>query len=132
MSRAHKLDLAYSIVEYARMHVSPKFLEEVNSEGVVVENRMDPARVFTCPLSLHRKLDVVCVCQKPNQFGSFLIDWVHPSEFKHNGGWRDFRNGEVDEITFKAYNEVGGYSHQRLSRRERQGPYGSDGTCRRH
>jgi len=119
LSRAHPLDLAYAIVEYARMRVSPKILGDVNFEGVVVENRMDPGRVFTCPLSLHRKLDVVCVCLKPNQLDSFSIDWVHPSGFKHNGGWRDFRNGEADEIALKAYNEVGGYPLHRLGRTRR-------------
>jgi hypothetical protein len=119
LNRAHPLDLAYAIVEYVRMKVSPKILGDVNAEGVVVENRMDPGRVFTCPLSLHRNLDVVCVCLKPNQLDSFSLEWVHPSAFKHNGGWRDFRKGEADQIALKAYNEVGGYPLQRFGRRRR-------------
>jgi hypothetical protein len=119
LGKAHPLDLAYAIVEYVRVKVSPRILGNANAEGVVVENRMDPGRVFTCPLSLHRHLDVVCVCLKPNQLDSFSLEWVCPSAFKHDGGWRSFRKGEADQIALKAYDAVGGYPIHRLDRRRR-------------
>ncbi|RLE74771.1 MAG: hypothetical protein DRJ44_06970, partial [Thermoprotei archaeon] len=61
-SKVPPLDLTYSIVEYVTIKVQ-KSLNEINaSEGtsIKVENLMDPQRVFTAPLSLHRFLNVVC------------------------------------------------------------------------
>jgi hypothetical protein len=119
LSKAHPLDLAYATVEYVKTKVTQKILGDPGTEGVAIENRMDPGRVFTCPLSLHRHLDAVCICLKPNQLDNFSLEWIHPSTFRHNGEWRNFKKGEADQIGLKAYNAVGGYPNQRLSRRRR-------------
>ncbi|MCS7113983.1 MAG: hypothetical protein RMJ15_06920 [Nitrososphaerota archaeon] len=115
LSRAHPLDFAYAIVEYVNLKLSPKIVE--NFTGVRVENRMDAGRVFTCPLSLHRTLDVVCVCMKPNELDAFSPEWIQPLDFKHNVDWREFKKGEADELALKAYSMVGGYSIRRNKRR---------------
>lgn len=117
LSKAHPLDLAYAIVEYVNLHVLPRCYEGLNSGGVRVENRMDAGRVFTCPLSLHRELDVVCICMKPNELDHFSPEWIEPSNFRHNHAWRNFKKGETDALATKAYETVGGYPS--LSRRRK-------------
>ncbi|MEM2806510.1 MAG: hypothetical protein QXK86_06660 [Candidatus Bathyarchaeia archaeon] len=107
LSKAHPLDFAYAIVEYVNMKLSSKIAEKF--AGIHVENRMDAGRVFTCPLSLHRVLDVVCVCIKPNELDRFSPEWIQPSNFRHNTDWREFIKGEADELALKAYSMVGGY-----------------------
>lgn len=109
LGKAHPLDFAYAIVEHVNTKALPKIIENLKAEGVQVENRMDTGRVFTCPLSLHRQLDVVCICLKPNELDDFSPEWIQPSKFKHNPAWRDFKKGEADALAIKAYETVGGY-----------------------
>jgi len=117
LSRAHPLDLAYATVEYVNINVLPKIYGNINAETVRVENRMDAGRVFTCPLSLHRELDAVCICLKPNDLENFSPEWIKPSNFKHNLAWRNFQKGEADALALKAHEIVGGYPS--VSRRKR-------------
>jgi hypothetical protein len=63
-----------------------------NVDGVVVENKVDPARVFTAPLSLHRERDMVCVCIDPDKLYDFTPDDALPGRFKHFTGWSMLRN----------------------------------------
>jgi hypothetical protein len=107
--KAHPLDFAYAIVEYVNTKALPKLIESLNAKSIQVENRMDAGRVFTCPLSLHRQLNVVCICLKPNELDKFSPEWIQPSKFKHNPAWRDFKKGEADTLAMKAYETVGGY-----------------------
>ncbi|MEM1552793.1 MAG: hypothetical protein QXO49_05935 [Candidatus Bathyarchaeia archaeon] len=109
LNKAHPLDFAYAIVEYINTKAMPKIIESLRVENVKVENRMDAGRVFTCPLSLHRQLDVVCVCLKPDEVDSFSPEWIQPSSFRHNLEWRNFQKGEADTLALKAYEAVGGY-----------------------
>lgn len=120
LSKAHPLDLAYAIVEYVNINVLPKIYESLHAEGVRVENRMDAGRVFTCPLSLHRELDVVCICMKPDELDNFSPEWIQPNRFKHNPRWREFAKGEADKLALKAYETVGGYSAQSAGRRRKR------------
>ncbi|MBS7636392.1 hypothetical protein KEJ37_03465 [Candidatus Bathyarchaeota archaeon] len=117
-SKAHPLDFAYAIVEYINAKALPKITESLKA-GVKVENRMDAGRVFTCPLSLHRQLDVVCVCLKPDEADSFSPEWIQPSSFRHNTAWRDFKEGEADTLALKAYETVGGYPMLTMGKRRR-------------
>ncbi|MEM2104468.1 MAG: hypothetical protein QW717_06225 [Candidatus Bathyarchaeia archaeon] len=110
LSKAHPLDLAYALVEYVNINVLREIDEKLNVKGLNVENRMDVGRVFTCPLSLHRNLDVICICLKPNEIDSFSLEWIQPESFRHNTHWRDFVSGEADKLALKAYETVGGYS----------------------
>ncbi|MEM1566615.1 MAG: hypothetical protein QW510_06010 [Candidatus Bathyarchaeia archaeon] len=122
LSKAHPLDLAYAIVEYANLHVLPEISGNLHVEGVTVENRMDAGRVFTCPLSLHRELETVCICLKPKDVDDFSPEWIKPQNFRHNPAWRSFRKGEADDLAIKAYETVGGYpspSRRRKPKSER-------------
>ncbi len=103
------LDLAYAITEYTVSKLSLKILELSSNGRIKVENKMDPTRVFTCPLSLHRELDAVCICMKPEEIDEFTPKWISPQNFRHNPGWREFRKGEVDSLAEAAHAAIGGY-----------------------
>ena len=105
------LNTSYAIVEYILSKISSKIREinEKYSISIKVENLMDPQRVFTIPLSLHRILDVTCIAFKPDDIDSFNISWTNPRSFKHNRGWREYEEGEADELAIKAYNVIGPY-----------------------
>lgn len=110
-SRINPLDVAYSIVEYIKQRVESKIREIKVKDGVRelrVENVIDKARVFTAPLSIHRELDIVCVCFKPDDLDSFDINWINPLNFKHNSQWRRHVDGESDELALKAHKSIGG------------------------
>ncbi len=114
LSRIHPLDLAYSVVEYVKDRL--KHGETPNLK-VKVENKIDLARVFTCPLSLHRELDRACVCVNPDELPLFDISWANPEKPKHYTGWDRFEVGEGDDLAEKAYREVGGYPQPTSRRR---------------
>lgn len=116
------LNLAYAIVEYVNAKLSLKFMELLYGGEIRVENKMDPTRVFTCPLSLHRKLDAVCICMKTEDLEYFTIEWIKPGVFKHNPNWREFKDGETDKLAEKAYKAVGGYPLKFRRRRGRTKP----------
>ncbi|MEM2110431.1 MAG: hypothetical protein QXX08_00955 [Candidatus Bathyarchaeia archaeon] len=121
LEKYHPLDLAYSLVEYVNSKLALRFLE-MSSGEIAVENKMDPTRVFTCPLSLHRELDAVCICMKPEQLDDFTLDWINPQNFRHNTSWRDFRTGEIDELAERAYKSIGGYSAYSKRRHKKTKP----------
>ncbi|MBS7638789.1 hypothetical protein KEJ49_07945 [Candidatus Bathyarchaeota archaeon] len=116
LKRANPLDLAYAMVEYVRRRLEAEMVEELASWGVRVENKIDPGRVFTCPLSLHRTLDVVCVCMKPQELDEFSPEWINPEKFRHNMDWRNFKKGEADKLALKAFEMIGSYPIYRRRR----------------
>ncbi|MEM4817920.1 MAG: hypothetical protein QXW95_03915 [Candidatus Nezhaarchaeales archaeon] len=104
------LDVAYSLVDYVLERCRSRILDVVSrSSGLKVENEIDLKRVFTAPLSLHRKRDLCCVCFKPSTLDSFELEWADPEGFKHDEGWRNFVDGEGDEAAVKAIEAIGGY-----------------------
>ncbi len=129
------IDAAYAVVEYVLRKYSEK-LERAGARcggGVKVENLVDVKRVFTAPLSLHRELDRVAVCFKPDHITSFTLEWVRPDSFKHFGCWGVYDDGELDELVKRAVEVVGrGGRHGRVeaavARRQRV----REGTVARH
>lgn len=118
LAKKGALDVTWSAVQLILERVKDK-VQSVNARygsKIKVENLMDPQRVFTAPLSLHRELDVVCVALKPEDLDSFEPSWTHPSSFKHNPDWRVFEEGEAVSLAEKALREIGGYL-----RKNRQG-----------
>jgi len=108
LRKASPLDLAYSVVEYVARQVQSK-VSELADRGVKLENVMDLKRVFTAPLSLHRKLDLCCVCFKPGDLDSFELEWADPKAPRHSMDWRKYSEGELDHLAEKALAAVGGY-----------------------
>ncbi|MEM2743188.1 MAG: hypothetical protein QXF54_04235, partial [Candidatus Methanomethylicaceae archaeon] len=109
LNKANPLDFAYSIVEY----INQKIMQKIVNKFIKIENRMDTLRVFTTPLSLHRELNVVCICFKFNEIDNFSIEWTNIENFKHNKNWREFEKGEADNLALKAYKIIGGYPLRR-------------------
>ena len=125
VSKVGALNVAYAVVEYICLKVAGRVSELAIRSGASslrVENKIDPQRLFTCPLSLHRKLDVVCVCLKPEELHEFHPDWTRPTEFRHNPRWREYVPGEADGLVRRAYETVGGYPNPYRPRRRKHPP----------
>jgi len=120
--KINPLDLAYSIVEYVNNKLYEKYLDIKNrfkAEELIVENKIDPQRLYTCPLSIHRKQYLVCVCIDKNKLNDFSPEWAKINEFKHFYDWNNFSIGEADELALKAYENIGPYPHYpRLRKRK--------------
>ena len=109
LSRHHPLDVAYAVVEYVLENVKARIIalsKEVNGK-LKVENLIDAKRVFTVPLSIHRRLDRVAVVFKPEEIDSFHVDWTLVEKYRHNPKWREHVIGEADELALKALERVG-------------------------
>lgn len=115
-ARIHPLSAAYAMVEYVMRKLSPAHSTALRG-GPRVENKMDVQRVFTCPLSLHRGLDVVCVCIPLNKLQDFDLSWVEPGRYRHSREWDRYEEGEADELAARAYEAVGGYPLRARRRR---------------
>jgi len=122
LKKHHPLDIAYALVEYVNSKVLPGLREILMKEKIEVENRIDPTRVFTCPLSLHRELNVVCICFRSEDIEEFTPEWINPSRFRHDPSWRRFMRGEADEIAEDAYKTMGGYPLKRRRIRRKTMP----------
>jgi len=112
--RIGPLNVAYSIVEYVIRRIKEAILRvnrEFKSE-IKVENLMDPQRVFTAPLSLHKQLDVSCIVFKPHEIDEFDPSWLNPLNFRHNSEWKRYVEGEADALAIKAFREIGPYPRE--------------------
>jgi hypothetical protein len=114
----HPLDLAYAVVEFIIRKIEPKVFENKKElKELKIENKIDAKRVFTAPLSLHRELDVVCICISLNDLKNFDISWTAINNFKHFKDWDRFDVGELDELLEIAYREIGPRSLKRYKRK---------------
>jgi len=112
LTKLHPLDAAYAAVEYVNAKLRVRYVEiarKHKAKSLRVENKMDPQRVFTCPLSLHRHLNVVAVCISPKALDEFSPEWLSPENYEHWSGWNNHVRGEADRLARKAYELVGGY-----------------------
>ena len=109
LNKYHPLDIAFAVVEYVLRSLKDK-LDKLHKEsgGVLkVENLVDIKRVFTVPLSLHRKLDKVAICLRPDDLASFDISWADVGNFRTTYAWREYEEGEADALAMKALKNVG-------------------------
>jgi hypothetical protein len=108
LSKHHPTVVAHSVVQYVLKKVKDKLEPIVKaSAGVVkVENLIDFKRVFTAPLSLHRRLNYSAICLTMDDLPSFNLDWINPENPKHKGVWRRFSAGEADNLALKALREI--------------------------
>lgn len=111
LARIPPMDAAYALTEYVLKRVGRR-------PHVLIENKVDSARVFTSPLSLHKALDRVCVCIDPSSLDSFSIDDTRPGFYRHFKGWNKHEYGEADAAVEKAFEIVGGYTVRGKRRRK--------------
>ncbi len=104
----HPVDIAYVFTEYVLRNTSNKIQEILsNNNRVKVENLVAMKRVFTAPLSLHRRLDRVAVAFGPNDLEDFSLEWTNPVKpIYREKIWNRHGRGECDEITRKALSEI--------------------------
>jgi DNA primase catalytic subunit len=77
-------------------------LRDLELLGMKVETLIDPARVTTSPLSLHRELDRVAIAMKPEALGEFQVSWSEPKSYKHDPeAWRECQ-GSLEELVESA------------------------------
>ncbi|MEM4310788.1 MAG: hypothetical protein QXX95_00155 [Nitrososphaerales archaeon] len=119
--KENPLDIAYSIVEFVIEKLRDKIFDYgLKGKVLRVENRMDMQRLFTCPLSLHRTLNRVCVCIEPKDLENFNPSWTLPNDFKHYYEWDTYEEGEADELAKRAFEALGPLPYPR--RRIRKSP----------
>jgi len=115
LEKYNPLDVSFSIVEYILKKTKSQLIElaektpRKGGRPLRVENKMDIKRVFTAPLSLHRQLDLCCVCFKPDAICDFSPEWAEIKRFHHDPSWRNYEDGEADDLAERALAEIGGY-----------------------
>jgi len=121
--RINPLDAAYAIVEYVNGKLRSRYMEiaeRYQASKLKVENEMDPQRVFTSPLSLHRSLDLVAVCFSPNMMDHFTPKWASIEGYRHWKDWDRFEPGEADHLAEIAYQIVGAYPLRKIPKPPRR------------
>ncbi len=122
------LDYAWALSEYIRLRIEAKVADiraKHEALNLKVENQLKPRSLFTVPLSLHRKIDRVAICMKPDQLDDFDLSWSQPGSFIHNTEWDVYKVGEADQAAEKSLKIVGGYPIVRArsgARRRREPP----------
>ena len=105
LSQHHPIEVAHAVVDHVLKAIRPRLESIVRASGgsLKVENLVDPKRVFTAPLSLHRKLDRAAICFKPRELPSFEPEWTNPARPRHDPtAWRTYSRGEADGLAKKA------------------------------
>ena len=102
-ARKHGLDPVYAAFIAAEAvigSVRERLASIVESSGLVkVENVVGRNRLFTAPLSLHRRLDMVAVAVRPGEVGLFTLSWARPGSARHDpDAWRDARRGDASGL----------------------------------
>ncbi|MFQ6080974.1 MAG: hypothetical protein ACE5OW_04845 [Candidatus Bathyarchaeia archaeon] len=117
LQKINPLDAAYAVVEYVNGNLRARYreiAEKHEARKLSIENEMDLQRVFTCPLSLHRSLNLAAVCFSPDMINDFAPDWASIGRYRHWKGWDRFETGEADRLAEKAYQTVGAYSLRKI------------------
>ena len=115
LERNNPLDVAFSVVEYILRKTKDQLVKlaakapQTEDRPLKIENKIDIKRVFTTPLSLHRQLDLCCVCFKQNDIYNFSPEWAEIENYRHDPSWKIYEEGEGDQLAEKALAEIGGY-----------------------
>ncbi len=100
---------AYIAAEASIRAVRDRLESIVGASGLVkVENVVSRNRLFTAPLSLHRRLDMVAVAFKPSEAGLFTLSWASPESYRHDPeAWRSALEGEAYDLVSYALETLG-------------------------
>ncbi|RLI26483.1 hypothetical protein DRO58_05540 [Candidatus Bathyarchaeota archaeon] len=122
--KIHPIDLAYALVEYVNIKLTRRYFEIAEKSPYTprVENNIDPQRLYTCPLSLHKTLDKVCVCIRKDDLGSFDPSWADVDRYRHFRGWGSHVPGEADNLALKAFQAIGPCPSRMRFRRRKHPP----------
>jgi len=101
---------AYLAAEYAIRAARRELEDAIAASGgaVKVENIVGRKRLFTAPMSLHRRLDRVAVAFKPEDASLFTLSWTLPGQARHDPeAWRRHKPGEAAALVARAAKELG-------------------------
>ena len=106
----HPLAVAHAFAEYVLLKLKPqllKIMRECNG-AIKVENLVTMKRVFTAPLSLHRRIERVAVAFSPDKIEEFSLEWTNTDQpvYEH-GVWTLYKEGEADDLAWRALRAVG-------------------------
>ncbi len=110
LEKHHPLEVAYAVAEYVLLKLKPDLLDTIHrSKGLIkIENLVAMKRVFTAPLSLHRRLDRVATPLKPSQLEEFNLEWTNPEKPRYYPrAWSEYKDGEGDQLAWKALQTIG-------------------------
>ncbi len=120
--RIGSLNVAFATVQFVIKSLTKELrdlVESTKSRYLAVENKIDPKRIFTAPLSLHRSLFRSCVCVLPEDLERFDISWTNPQSFRHDIDWDKSTPGEADSLAELAFSKIGPCPYTgRLQRRK--------------
>lgn len=109
----NSLDLAWAMVEYIREKITQKIVDisvKSDAENLRVDNEIDPQRLFVSPLSIHKEEAKISVCINPNNLDNFNPETdANLDGFKHFKNWKNYVEGEADDLALKAYQYIGGF-----------------------
>jgi hypothetical protein len=108
--RIGSLNVAFATVQFVIKSLTKELrdlVESAKSKYLAVENKIDPKRIFTAPLSLHRSLFRSCVCILPKDLERFDMSWTDPRSFKHDSNWNESTPSEADRLAELAFSKVG-------------------------
>ncbi|MGC9169610.1 MAG: hypothetical protein ACP5HD_02565 [Thermoproteus sp.] len=121
---ARPVEEAHALVRYVLKRTAPALRELSERSGGVlkVEDLVDPKRVFTAPLSLHRELNYAAVCIPLDKLSSFSPDWANPESPRHEEGcYARVEPGEAARLVEAALAEYEPV-HEPVSARGREAP----------
>ncbi|RLG84005.1 MAG: hypothetical protein DRO40_02715 [Thermoprotei archaeon] len=106
----HPLAVAHAFAEYVLLKLKPQLLKIIRecNGAIKVENLVTMKRVFTAPLSLHRRLERVAVAFSPDKIEEFSLEWTNTDQpvYEH-GVWTRYKEGEADDLAWRALRAVG-------------------------
>ncbi|MCD6488471.1 MAG: hypothetical protein J7K21_04525 [Desulfurococcales archaeon] len=105
----HPLIVAHAVAEYILLKLKPRLLEIIRSTrgAIKIENLVVMKRVFTDPLSLHRRLERATIAFKPDDIEEFKLEWTNPENPRHKEGiWNTYKEGEADPLAWRALKAV--------------------------
>ncbi len=109
--RVDPIAVAYLLAEYA-LRENRSGLERIVRESggmVKVENVVGRKRLFTAPLSLHKRLDRVAVAFKQEDAGLFTLSWTQPFSYRHDPeAWRRAVRGAARGLVLEALEKFQG------------------------
>lgn len=106
----HPVEIAFIVVEYILDRTQPLLLEIVKESGYAlnIENLTAPKRVFTAPLSLHRRLDRSAVAFTHGEIKDFTLEWSNPENPVYvETPWRRAVAGKYENLVLDAVENMG-------------------------
>ncbi len=106
----HPVDVAFAVTEFILESLKPHILDIIKESNysIKVENLVAMKRVFTAPLSLHRRIDRVAVPIYSDNIEDFSLEWCNPENPVYDKkAWSKYSLGEGDELAYQALKRIG-------------------------